>query len=622
MIPSLLLLLTLSGGAAAAESPPPAPADFAALAADPYWHRLVHYRPRRLLPGVKSVIDSEDFFLAPGGKTDPQAELLATVQAFRDGVESRGEPVACRFRARFEWLRERLGDFAPRPDCALYDGWIAAREPARAHLVFASSDLGGPATMYGHTLLRVDPAGTEDPLLSVAISYAATVAPGVDAFSYAARGLGGGFIGEFSLMPYHQKVREYARIDERDIWEYPLHLTADEIRRVLWHLWELRGTGSDYYFLSENCSYMLLALLDTARPGLSLSAEFDDPAPYTIPIDTVRVLREQGLAGEPAYRPSQVRRLDAHLAQLPAEARDWALAFATGASTLEDPRLPSEPVARARALETANEYLSVTARPRTQAEAFALSRPLLLERSRIAASAGFVEPARPPEPDRGHESSRLDLGVRHSDDRSAAVLRARGAYHDRLDPAAGYLPGAELEFFSAELLARAGTVRVADVSLVNIKAVAPWRPGFRPFTWQAAFGARRYGLDALAADPRQRLGGYVEGGGGIAFAPLENVYVHAVAIGMLDANRDLRDGYALAAGARAGLVFQPASGWSQQLEVEALGDVAGAASSRRALRAGAHAPLGARDGLRLSLQALDIGSQHETGAELKWLRYF
>lgn len=622
---SLLLALTLAASAHAAAPPAAvAPPQLEALAQDPYWHRLLHYRPNRLLPGHTSVIDSEDFFLAPDGRTDPRGELEATLAAMRENRTVRDEPAACRFRARYEWLRERLGEFAPRPSCTLYEGWSGAAAPGRAHIVFASSDLGSPATMYGHTLLRIDAAGSADPLLSLAVSYAATVAPDVGALSYMARGLGGGFVGSFSVMPYHQKVREYARIDERDLWEYPLNLAPDEIRRVLWHLWELRDVGSDYYFLSENCSYMLLALLDTARPGLTMAEEFDDPAPYTIPLDTIRVLRDQGLTGEPFYRASQMRRLHTHLKQLPPESRAWAADYAHGAATLEDPRLPgaAEAQLRARALETAAEYLAMTARPKSQAEAIGLPRPLLLERSRLDVSAGFREPPRPAAPDVGHESSRLDSGARHAGGRTAGLLRARGAYHDRLDPPRGYLAGGELEFATAQLLVSEGEVQLSEVNLVNIAALAPWRDGFHPLSWQAAFGARRFGLDAVAARAQQALGGFGEAGLGATFNPVEPLFVYGLVFGSADGNRDVEDGYALAGGVRTGLAWQPAAGWAHQLEVEALDALDGGAAPRRALRAGSNIPLGPRDGLRLNFSHLDFDGVDIQTVELRWLRYF
>src|SRR5690606_9684896 len=88
---------------------------------------------------------------------------------------------------------------------------------------------------------------------------------------FAAKGLFGGYPGLFSITPYYEKVKEYNDLENRDIWEYELAFTPAETRRLLEHAWELGQVNFDYYFLSENCSYQLVALMDVARPGRHLA---------------------------------------------------------------------------------------------------------------------------------------------------------------------------------------------------------------------------------------------------------------------------------------------------------------------------------------------------------------
>lgn len=49
------------------------------LAKQPYWLKLGHYLPRSL-GGYRSTIDSAEFFLSAEGKTNPLAELKATLE--------------------------------------------------------------------------------------------------------------------------------------------------------------------------------------------------------------------------------------------------------------------------------------------------------------------------------------------------------------------------------------------------------------------------------------------------------------------------------------------------------------------------------------------------------------
>jgi hypothetical protein len=36
--------------------------------------------------------------------------------------------------------------------------------------------------------------------------------------------------GEYSLMPYYRKVKEYGDFESRDLWEYELNLSPEETR--------------------------------------------------------------------------------------------------------------------------------------------------------------------------------------------------------------------------------------------------------------------------------------------------------------------------------------------------------------------------------------------------------
>lgn len=603
------------------------------LADDPYWHRLLHYRGNRLLPGYRSTIDSEIFFNAPNGPRNAQAELDATLARFFSDDTLMDEPTQCRFKARFEWLRDRLQfDPArlPPQSCPLFDEWMRNLDTASIAAVFAANDLNSPATMYGHSLLRLDRhgQGPEDRLLAYAVNYAANIAQGENMLTYTVLGISGGFAGQYSVYRYHEKVKQYARINNRDLWEYPLTLNEDEVRRVLWHLWEMRGVGSEYYFFTENCSYMLLALLQTARPGLYLTKDFDWPGLYVIPVDTLRTLREAGMADETGYRPSLARRLQHQLQQLSDPQRDWALAASERRIDFDDPRFKdASPREQARMLETAHDrlYFRFTENDAKREQALSSTRELLARRSTVDASADFTPVPTPAvSPERGHATSRLNAGWRYDDsaEQSAAVLRFRGAYHDRLDPPAGYLAGGELEFFDLGVIARAGEIRLADFQLVNVQAISPWDRTFKPLSWQVSGGLRRYGLDALRADPQGRSGGYVDGGVGVTLAPFEAVYLYGFAFAEADANRDLDHDHALAAGLRAGLSWSYASRFMQQLEADWVGPLSGAAGNRLSLRLGSQWQVTANGGLRLSLNYAREADIDIRSLELSWLHYF
>jgi len=289
------------------------------------WHTLLHYKPQQFSQGVKSLVDSESFFIAPSGKSDPKAELEATLASFFQSHEADPEKSPqCLFIARYHWLKQELAFDAerlPERPCLHFHNWMEELNPQELTLIFPAAYMNNPASMFGHTLLRIDGQGEdkETRLLDYTINFAA-VTNQQRGISFAAKGLFGGYPGKFSIAPYYIKVKEYSDIENRDIWEYKLNFTLEEIKQLLRHVWEMRTAYFDYYFLDENCSYQLLSLLEVARPSLRLTDRFSW---WAIPGETIRAVVEAGLLRETHFRPSRatvlrerVRLMDRYLQRL------------------------------------------------------------------------------------------------------------------------------------------------------------------------------------------------------------------------------------------------------------------------------------------------------------------
>ncbi len=293
---------------------------------DPYWWILLHYK--KSLFGVRSLVDDPDFFLAEDGKHNPRGELEATLRGiFQPDREEAGRCV-CRFIARFTWLQEQLGfdmSKVPVSECPAFNEIMEKINPASATLIFPTSYVNSPASMFGHTLISIE-TSTKSKLMSHAVNYSAT---GVDlnGLLFAFKGIFGFYEGYFSILPYYQKVAEYSDIDNRDIWEYPLHLTEEEVLRMLRHLWELQEIYSHYFFFDENCSYTLLFLLDAARPSLHLTDGF---RLWVMPVDTIRAQEKKGIIDQAEYRPSKATRMEHIISLLDTDGQRLALSVIRG----------------------------------------------------------------------------------------------------------------------------------------------------------------------------------------------------------------------------------------------------------------------------------------------------
>src|SRR4051812_13647595 len=97
------------------------------LADRPMWRRLLHDR-RNLLGRYQSEIGDPSFLLPPSGRRAPAGELDATLKASLDSAPPRedAQPAACRFPARYAWLKEQLPFDAaavPEPSCPRFEKW-------------------------------------------------------------------------------------------------------------------------------------------------------------------------------------------------------------------------------------------------------------------------------------------------------------------------------------------------------------------------------------------------------------------------------------------------------------------------------------------------------------------
>jgi hypothetical protein len=596
------------------------------LAERPEWRKLVHYEPDLIGSGLHGLLDNRAFYNSPEGKTRPQAELEATLASFFSEVEETPERQnpQCAFIARRTWLdgelrfdRRRL----PLRDCPRFREWHAALNAQRLTLVFASAYLNNPSSMYGHTLLRIDARDQDERtrLLAYAVNSAATTDE-TNGLTFAIQGLLGGYPGTFSILPYYLKVREYSDMENRDLWEYELELAPQELERVLLHLWELLPAYYQYYFFDENCSYHLLGLLQVARPELELTAPFRW---WALPVDTVRVVTAQpGLVARTVYRPANATIIAARLKNLSQEERSIAKNLSLG-------REPSSEALRGRAaeraaavLETSYDYVNyrrATGRPDV-ADPARLARDLLVTRSRIEvpSQAPAIDPGT--RPDQGHRTSRAGLGIGKRGGQAFQELTLRPTYHDVIDADAGYVRGAQIEFFDTALRHyNDGATRVERFVPVDILSLAPRDDFFQPRSWRVAGGWRR----SFLGDGSEPLVGFLDGGVGAAWSSRGGRSMfYGLGETAVRAHHNLEHGYGIGAGARLGALIDPAPRLRLHAYASGLNYFLGEADEPRALGLQNRFALGRDSALRLDLERRREAGRHFNSASLSLQLYF
>lgn len=596
------------------------------LAERPEWRALVHYRHNLIRSGYTSQADDPGFFNAKDGKTDPAAELDATLAAFfSDAPETdKTQNPQCRFIARYHWLDRQLhfdpARLPPQP-CRRYQAWHDALAPRSVTLVFPAAYLNNPSSMFGHTLLRVDGAGqtADSRLLAYAINYAANADPRDGGATFAVKGIFGDYPGLFSIAPYYNKVKEYSDIENRDIWEYQLTLTRPEIDRLLMHAWELGPTNFDYYFFDENCAYHLLSLLDVARPGLDLIDRF--PA-WVIPSDTVvAVVNTPGLVRRVVYRPSMSTELRYRLSRLTAAEHVLVHALASGALAPDDARIEALPAERrARVLDAAHEVVRYQyARGCARDESARVSYRLLVARSKLDVPPESDEPP-PPDtrPELGHKSGRVSFGAGRRAHRDYVELRWRPAYHDLLDPDAGYTPGAQINFLDVTLRSYAHErgVVLQSLDLIDIVSLFPREDFFRGPSWKVSTGLFRKPTArhefALMYVLNVGSGGAWQRGPATFYAFIE---------AQAELHHDLRDDYALGVGPSVGVLLAGGQRWKANLFARALDFGLGGRHREKEVGLEQRVSIGGQTALRLNVQRRQSFGRRWNSVNLSFQRY-
>ncbi|CEI15524.1 hypothetical protein PAMH19_3489 [Pseudomonas aeruginosa] len=588
------------------------------LAADPYWIALGHYE-RGKLGGWRSYVDDERFFLADNGESHPDAELAATLKALYASPSLGDKHAQCVYPARTRWLRQQLQlDDLPQPQCGEYDNWYRDINPHSAVLVFPAAYLNSPSSMFGHTLLRIDQAdvtSNNTALLSYALNFGAYIEGMDNSILYAWKGLMGGYPGLFALVPYREKLAEYSRLENRDLWEYKLNLTPEETGRMVEHVWELKQVRFDYYFFDENCSFRLLELMEIARPGIELTEQFPLTA---IPTDTVRAVKNAGLIERIDYRPSREKELLARAEPLDHAERDWAKRLADDDSLLDAPDFKALPMPRQALIQDAA-FRLVRYRATGQARDSGIaSRSYNLLRAINRNPPPDLQVERPGQPEDGHESRTWQFGVGSRDDRAFAEYGLRMAYHDLADNAYGFPLGAQIEIGQLKLRQYEGNRwQLQNLDLVTIRSLTPRNQLLKPLSWQVAGGLER----VPGEDGDEFLVSHLNGGAGGSWMFGVDLLLYAMGTARIENNRDFAAAIAPAVGFDSGLLWRNPLG---NLTLEAKGDYFHNGEVRRSLGFVQQVELGRDLGLRLSAERefSHVGKPiNEVKLELRWYYY-
>lgn len=486
------------------------------------WHVLMQYKK----PGgrkLRSLVDDEKFFLAENGKYSPKDELEATILAlFNDDLsknDDNSHPV-CVFAGRREWLVERLGidrNKLPEKSCTKYNEFRKKLDPSSVTVIFPFMYLKNPASMFGHTMLRINNS-SHDPLTSHSVTFAADMPEDANGFEYITLGLFGGYSGYFTVKQYYKTIFEYGNMENRDIWEYDLNLTKEETIKLFNHLWEMQGIGSDYYFFDENCSYNMLMLLESARPDLYLSTSIL----WEAPTDTIKKIKKSGLIDEKKYRPSHIKILEIYSKGLPNKAVTLAQDVAEGKKTIDDINNSSYSVEeKADIYDLAIEAMRFNFLQRSYLTEEIVREyqkntiDILANRARLGVKS-HKKIEEPGSPDEGHAITRIKIGVGAENFKEFYTEAGfKLGFHGLDDIDKGFIQNSQLDAIDVNVRwnTRTNEVTVPEAALLRYASYSPIKRMTKSLSWK---------IEIAGEEKDYKKGSfftpYLRGGVGVTFA--------------------------------------------------------------------------------------------------------
>lgn len=441
---------------------------------DTYWSKLFHYRDG------KSEIDSDNFFISKNGKTNLKEELFETINALTNGKKD----VLCRFPLRVKWLKEKIPALEKEIknyECKDLDLYIKEIDAKYASLIFPSAHINSPASMYGHTFLRIG-GNLNTPLISNAVNYAAQTEE-TNGLIFAYKGIFGGYKGQYSILPYYKKIKEYSNLEQRDIWEYDLNLEENEVFKMALHSYELKDSFSFYHFFLENCSYNLLWLFEIAREDLDLVKKFKVKA---VPLDTIKILTSYNLIKNSNFRYSKMAKMK-YILNEQIENKTYLNDYLSNDIDLNNKLSFDDKVAY---LDLKIEYIQYLRSENKLDQKTYIKKYLKLLKLRSSFDKiSEFNIKNPKNPLYSHGSSKLKFTYSSDDSIEFGI---KPVYNDIYDVSDGYLDGAYIDFFDLNIKKADDKLFIDKFTILKIKSLAKRDIVFKPISWAIDLSYERF----------------------------------------------------------------------------------------------------------------------------------
>lgn len=259
------------------------------------WKSLIHYHNNK--PSI-----NDKSFLLSYGNFSLKNELLYTIRKFQEDPAIR-----CKYPARYQWVKNNidinLSDYSTS-ECKELNEYKLKTNPESIDLIFVSENVKNPSSMFGHIFFKLTGKYLNKDREHSVSFYTVLNHLNLPLLFYEStlKGMKGYFI----LSPYKEQLQKYSNEENRNVWEYKLKLTKEQIQLLYLHFWELKDVNIAYYFTDFNCATI-------ASEIMSIAYIKDDESTilWKTPRDVVNEVYNNELINDFKLMPSSTWKLNA-----------------------------------------------------------------------------------------------------------------------------------------------------------------------------------------------------------------------------------------------------------------------------------------------------------------------
>jgi len=310
--------------------------------------------------------------------------------------------------------------------------------------------LAGPypknaTSAFGHLFLAIAPKDSISFLNWLAVNFGANT-EGTSGLDYYIKGINGRFKAHYTLLPVHEKIREYTGTESRDIKIFQLKISEKEAVKLMDTLSRWIAKPQPYRFFTYNCAHGIYALLASSLDSLPPPSQ-----KIMSPQELVLLLQNENRLGYSFQFPSLKERV--------LNAKD-------------------EDVARLEFLEWKNVNRNAEREKELAELRYSVAKSKKEKRDLLKPEKQRFKP---------HGYSRLDVGTLFVEKEANAYIRFRPLLHDISDNPNYYSSQNTLELLSFGLSANKDGVNLRELSLVHVRSAPIHDSWFK--AWSSDFFA-------------------------------------------------------------------------------------------------------------------------------------